>query len=59
MASVVVQFAGVIVVAVFTIVATVVIALVCRALVGMRTDAETELEGLDLTAHGERAYDLS
>jgi Amt family ammonium transporter len=55
----VVQVAGVVVVALFTIVATVVIAIACRAIVGMRTDADTEQEGLDLTAHGERAYDLS
>ena len=59
MSQFVVQIAGVVVVAVFTIVATVVIALVCRAIVGMRTDADSEQEGLDLTAHGERAYDLS
>ena len=50
----VVQVAGVVVVALFTIVVTVVLAMVCRALVGMRTDADTEQEGLDLTAHGER-----
>ncbi|MGB1156031.1 MAG: ammonium transporter [Alphaproteobacteria bacterium] len=59
MGQFVVQVAGVAVVAIFTIVATVVLALICRALVGMRTDRDTELEGLDLTAHGERAYDLS
>jgi len=59
MAQFVVQLAGVLIVAAFTVVMTVVIALVCRALVGMRTDKDEEQEGLDLTAHGERAYDLS
>ena len=59
MGQFVVQLAGVIVVALFTVVATVVIALVVRAILGMRTDSDTEMEGLDLTAHGERAYDLT
>ncbi|MGB1146769.1 MAG: ammonium transporter [Alphaproteobacteria bacterium] len=59
MGQFVVQIAGVVIVALFTIVTTVVITLIVRAIVGMRTDSDTELEGLDLTAHGERAYDLT
>ena len=55
----VVQLAGVIVVAAFTVVMTVVLAMIARALVGMRTERDDEQVGLDLTAHGERAYDLS
>lgn len=55
----VVQLAGVIAVAAFTVVMTVVLAMIARALVGMRTERDDEQVGLDLTAHGERAYDLS
>ena len=59
MGQFVVQIAGVVIVAIFTVVTTVVITLIVRAIVGMRTDSDTEMEGLDLTAHGERAYDLT
>ena len=34
-------------------------ALIARALVGMRTERDDAQVGLDLTAHGERAYDMS
>ena len=53
------QLGSLLIVGVFTIIVTVVIALVAKALVGMRVDEETETTGLDLAQHGERAYDMS
>jgi Amt family ammonium transporter len=32
---------------------------VLRATVGLRVSEETEIEGLDITAHGERGYELT
>jgi Amt family ammonium transporter len=32
---------------------------VVRMIVPMRVDLETEVNGLDLSVHGERAYDIS
>ena len=57
--SFVAQAGGLVIVGVYTGIATIIIAVVCRALVGMRVDAETETNGLDLLQHGERAYDMS
>ena len=45
--------------AAYVAVVTFVIAIVCRALVGMRAEDEAVSDGLDLTSHGERAYDLT
>ena len=53
------QFGSLVIVGVFTIVVTVVLLVICRALVGMRVDEETETTGLDLAQHGERAYDVT
>ena len=53
------QLGSLVIVGVFTVVVTFVMALVCKALVPMRVDAETESNGLDLTVHGERAYDIT
>ena len=39
-------------------VATLVVGLLVRALVGWRVDEEDELEGIDFVEHGEAAYDL-
>lgn len=41
---------------VISVVATVVIAFVVKALVGLRVDKETEQQGLDLVEHGESGY---
>ena len=57
--SLVAQAGGLLVVGVYTIVVTVVLALVCRLVAPMRVDEETEVNGLDLGLHGERAYDIS
>lgn len=53
------QLGSLAIVGVFTVVVTVVIALICRAIIPMRVDAETETNGLDLSVHGERAYDMT
>ena len=53
------QLGSLLIVGVFTVVVTLVIAFVCKAVVPMRVDAETETNGLDLGVHGERAYDLT
>ena len=53
------QLGGVAIVGVYTIVVTLVIVFVVRALTAMRVDGDTEREGLDLSVHGERAYDTA
>jgi len=51
------QAGSLVIVGVFTVVATIVIALVSKALVGLRVSEDVEREGLDLAVHGETAYD--
>jgi len=53
------QLGSLVIVGAFTVVVTAAIALVAKALVGMRVDSETETTGLDLAQHGERAYDIT
>ena len=53
------QLGSLVIVGVFTVGITVVIALICRTILPMRVDLETEVNGLDLSVHGERAYDMS
>ena len=53
------QLGSLAIVGIFTTVVTLVIAYACRAVVPMRVDAEAESNGLDLSSHGERAYDLT
>jgi ammonia channel protein AmtB len=31
---------------------------ICTALVGLRVEREDEIEGLDITSHGERGYEI-
>ncbi|MEM7440418.1 MAG: ammonium transporter [Pseudomonadota bacterium] len=51
------QLGGILVVGVYTIVLTTIIAFVVKLIFPIRVDEESEVIGLDLTAHGERAYD--
>ena len=44
---------------VYVVIATLIIAFVVRAVFGMRAEDEVVADGLDLSSHGERAYDLS
>ena len=52
------QTLGVLVAVVFSGVLTTVIALAIKYTMGLRLDAEDEVNGIDLAAHGETAYDL-
>lgn len=51
------QIGGIVVVGVYTLVLTTIIAFVVKLIFPIRVDEESEVTGLDLTAHGERAYD--
>lgn len=53
------QLGSLAIVGVFTTVVTVVLIFVCKAITPLRVDAETEVGGLDLAVHGERAYELN
>ncbi len=52
-----VQLVGILIVLAYTLVVTAIIAVVCRALVGIRVHDEVLNEGLDINIHGERGYD--
>ncbi|MBV2360676.1 ammonium transporter [Thalassococcus sp. CAU 1522] len=51
------QVGSLLIVGLFTIVVTVVLILVVRTVTALRVDADIETQGLDITVHGERAYD--
>ncbi len=51
------QFGSLAIVGVFTVVVTVVLAKLVSLVTPLRVDEETEHNGLDISAHGERAYD--
>ena len=51
------QLGSLLIVGVFTVVVTVALIFVVKAITPLRVDAEDEEQGLDITAHGERAYD--
>ena len=53
------QLGGLAIVGVFTVVLTVVIAKAVALVFPMRVDREAETNGLDLSTHGERAYDVN
>ncbi|UWR05848.1 ammonium transporter [Ruegeria sp. B32] len=53
------QLGGLVIVGVFTSVVTFVLIKVVALVTPLRVDAETETNGLDLSFHGERAYDMS
>ncbi len=53
-----IQLLGVVVVLVWSVVASFVLIKIVEATVGLRVGDEDEIEGLDLVAHGERGYDL-
>ena len=54
-----VQIVGVISVAILSGAVTWIIAKVISATVGLRVSEEEEIDGLDISAHGERGYDLT
>ena len=53
------QVGALIVVGIFTLVVSYILIRVTQIFVPLRVDAETETNGLDLSAHGERAYDMN
>ena len=53
------QLGALIIVGIFTIVVTTVLIKVVGALTQFRVNEESETTGLDLSAHGERAYDIT
>ncbi len=57
--SFVAQFGSVAIIGVFAVVVTFILAKLCAIAVPMRVDEEIEASGLDLSTHGEQAYDLA
>ena len=53
------QLGSLVIVGVFTTVVTVALIFVCRIVTTLRVDHETEVNGLDLSVHGERAYEFN
>ncbi len=53
------QLGSLVIVGVFTFVLTVLLVKIVGAVTGLRVYAETETNGLDLSVHGERAYDMN
>ena len=53
-----IQFVGVVATLIWTAVVTFIIVWLVRALVGLRVSEDEEIEGLDITTHGERSYSL-
>jgi ammonium transporter, Amt family len=53
------QLGALAIVGAYTLIATYLIAKLCAAITPMRVDIETETNGLDLSTHGEQAYQLN
>jgi Amt family ammonium transporter len=53
------QLGSLAVVGLFTVAVTITLAKLCALVTTFRVDAETETNGLDLSAHGERAYEFN
>ena len=53
------QLGGLAVVGIWTLITTVVIVFVVKAIFPIRVGEEDEYTGLDLASHGERAYDIT
>ena len=53
------QLGGLAIVGVYTVVVSVVLIFIVKAITPLRVDLETETNGLDLAVHGERAYDMT
>ena len=53
------QLGGIVIVGVFTIVMTIIVAKTVSIIFPIRVEEEDEFNGLDITSHGERAYDHS
>ena len=53
------QLGSLAIVGLYTTVVTLALIYICKAITPMRVDHETEVNGLDLAVHGERAYDIT
>ena len=53
------QLGGLAVVGLWTVVGSYVLIKLCALVTPLRVDVETEVNGLDLSAHGERAYEMN
>ncbi|SFD75213.1 ammonium transporter [Sulfitobacter brevis] len=53
------QLGALAIVGIFTTVVSIALIYICKAITPLRVDLETETNGLDLTVHGERAYDMT
>ncbi|NSY38912.1 ammonium transporter [Leisingera sp. ANG59] len=53
------QLGALAIVGIFTVVVTIVLVKVTAAITSLRVDLESETNGLDLSVHGERAYDMN
>lgn len=53
------QLGALAIVGIYTTVVTVALIYICKAVTHLRVDHETEVNGLDLAVHGERAYDIT
>ena len=51
-----VQLASVAITVAWTLVVSVIILMIAKAVAGLRVDDQTEVDGLDLAEHGERGY---
>ncbi len=54
----IVQLTGVGATLIWSVVATYILIKITQALVGLRTDADVETQGLDITVHGENGYNI-
>lgn len=53
------QLGGLVIVGGYTIVVTIALIFICKAITPLRVDDEAETTGLDLAVHGERAYEFN
>ena len=53
------QLSGLIIVGSFTVIVTYILIKIVSLITPLRVDEETETNGLDLSVHGERAYDVN
>ena len=57
--SLITQLSGLVIVGLFTVIVTYILIKIVSLVTPLRVDEETETNGLDLTVHGERAYDVN
>jgi Amt family ammonium transporter len=53
------QLGSLVIVGAYTAVVTIALIYICKAITPLRVDEETEVTGLDLNVHGERAYEFN